>query len=141
MLGYSFGLSVIGPLGDHYNKRRFLTIGYTIAAFGYLLFPLIYHYYSVENSWLLMVGMAIGGIGSGFGLPGSVATLSKWFIDNKKGTAMGFWSGCQNIGNILGFVLSTIVSHYLHMRWNYNFFVTASISLFATFLIFLFLDD
>ena len=110
MLGYAFGLTFIGPQGDHNNKRRFLTLGYVIAAGGYLLFPLAHHVSDTHNHWLLIVGMAIAGIGSGFGLPGSVAALSKWFTGNQKGTSMGFWSGCQNLGNVLGFVISTIIA-------------------------------
>lgn len=141
MLCYCFGLAFIAPLGDHYNRRRFLVFGYVVCLLGYLLFPTAFHFFGIGSVLLLILAMGVSGIGSAFGFPGSMGILEQWFKANNKGLIIGLWAGCQPLGNILGLISSTVVTQYLHLRWEYNFFWNGLVTAIMIVLITLFLKE
>lgn len=135
MLCYSFGLAFIGPLGDHYNRRRFLVLGFIICTLGYLCYPVSYHFFGIGNVLILIASMGLSGIGSSFGFPGSMGILDRWFHKGNKGLIIGLWAGCQCLGNVLGLVSSSIITQNLHLRWEYNFFFNGAFTLFMAIVI------
>ena len=42
MLCYSFGLTVLGPIGDKINRKYFLTGGYMMCSIAFMVFPAAY---------------------------------------------------------------------------------------------------
>jgi OPA family glycerol-3-phosphate transporter-like MFS transporter 1/2 len=140
LLFYSIGLALLGPMGDHLPQRYFLSSGYALAAISFLIFPAGYHFFGWTNPWILIITLATNGLGESVGMPGSMNVLSKWFNGENKGSIVGLWAGCRNLGNIFGLVASTIITQYLHLRWEYNFFFTGLLALAFAFLVLLFLQ-
>ncbi len=61
---------------------------------------------STDFQFFLFQGL--NGFCQGCGLPGCVAVLSNWFAPQDRGKVMGFWEGCQNIGNIIGLLVGEL---------------------------------
>jgi OPA family glycerol-3-phosphate transporter-like MFS transporter 3 len=141
LLCYSFGFAFIAPLGDRYNRRRFLVAGYLVCLAGYLFYPVAYHFFGLGNVLFLIVSMGVSGLGSSVGVPGSMGILDRWFHGGHKGLIIGLWTGCQCLGNIIGFISSTIITQYLHLRWEYNFFYNGLVTLFLTIVTLYFLRE
>lgn len=138
---YALGLAFLGPLGDHINQRYYLSCGYALAAVSFLVYPSCYHFLGWTNVWILVVTLGTNGLGESVGMPGSIKVLSNWFDGEHKGGIVGFWAGCRNYGNVFGLVASTVITQYLHLRWEYSFFFVGLLALVFALLVFLFLEQ
>src|SRR6266581_2678770 len=76
-----------GSLGDRFGRRRIFAMG--IAVF---ILASIWCGFS-PNVLLLILGRAIQGIGGALLVPGSLAIISATFSDERRGQAIGTWSG------------------------------------------------
>jgi OPA family glycerol-3-phosphate transporter-like MFS transporter 3 len=122
MLTYSIGLGFIGPLGDRFNRKYFIVAGYYTCALAFLVFPFCSFLFHNHSFWILVIFMGVNGLGESVGMPGSMGILSKWFKGEHKGLIVGMWAGCLPLGNIFGLMSSTIITQYLKLPWEYNFF-------------------
>jgi sugar phosphate permease len=141
LLCYSLGLAFIGPLGDRFNRRYFLALGYYTCGLAYLVFPTVHHFFGVTNIWVLIIFMSINGLGESVGMPGSMGVLSNWFTGKNKGVVVGTWAGCCNYGNIFGLISSTIISQYMGLKWQYIFFFNGMLTLGIATVIMMFLEE
>src|SRR6266550_2705123 len=92
---YSLLLSALllvgGSLGDHYGRRRVFLIGVAL--------------FALASTWCgfagsieqLVVARAVQGIGGALLVPGSLAIISASFSSEKRGRAIGTWSGFSAI--------------------------------------------
>ena len=101
--GYSLFLSALllvgGSLGDRYGRKRVFLIGvsvFTLASVWCGLAP------SIEQ---LIAARAVQGIGGALMVPGSLAIISASFPPEKRGRAIGTWSGFSAITTAIGPVL------------------------------------
>ncbi len=77
--------------------------------------------FGLSNSfWTFMLLLAVNGIAQGTGWPGCIGSLAFWFQRKQRGTILGFWSTCYQIGQ----VAATLVAAYLLGRagWRWSFF-------------------
>jgi len=100
---YSLFLSALllvgGSLGDHYGRRRIFLIGVTI--------------FAIASAWCgmapdinqLIIARAVQGVGGALLVPGSLAIISASFSEEKRGKAIGTWSGFSAITTAIGPVL------------------------------------
>ena len=109
-------LLIGGSLGDLYGRRK-------VFAVGVILF-------SLASAWCgfapdirqLIAARGLQGIGGALLVPGSLALISANFPENKRGQAIGTWSGFTSItaaiGPVLGgwFVLSSTCQPMLKLQ-------------------------
>src|SRR5216683_6025625 len=100
---YSLFLSALllvgGSLGDHYGRRRIFVIGVSI--------------FAIASAWCgiapdinqLIIARAVQGVGGALLVPGSLAIISASFSEEKRGKAIGTWSGFSAITTAIGPVL------------------------------------
>ncbi len=100
---YSLFLSALilvgGSLGDLFGRRRIYIVGiilFTIASIACGLAP---------NALILIVARAVQGVGGALLVPGSLAIISAAFSGDRRGRAIGTWSGFTSITTALGPVL------------------------------------
>lgn len=141
MLCYSLGLAFIGPLGDKFNRRYFISIGYYTCGLAYLVFPTCFHFFGQNNLWILIVFMGINGLGESVGMPGSMGVLANWLTGENRGTLIGLWAGCCNYGNIFGLISSTVIIQYMDLKWSYIYFFNGILTLGMATVIIIFLRD
>lgn len=139
MFSYSLGLAFIGPLGDKFNRRFFISAGYYTCALAFLVYPLCRLLTSATSVWILVVFMGVNGVGESVGMPGSMGVLSRWFRPENRGLIIGIWAGCLPFGNILGLMASTVITQYTDLSWHYNFVFTGTFTLTMATLVLLFL--
>jgi len=116
---YSLFLSALllvgGSLGDRYGRRRIFNIGVVIFAIASALCGF------AANIEQLIIARAVQGVGGALLVPGSLALISSSFDEDKRGKAIGTWSGFSAITTAIGPVLGGWLVE--HLTWRAAFFL------------------
>jgi len=110
-----------GALGDRFGRRLIFAIGialFTLASVGCGLAPSV--------GWLI-AGRALQGIGGALLVPGSLSLLSASFAPDRRGPAIGTWSGWTAITTAIGPVLGGFLVE--HLSWRAIFFLNVPLAL------------
>ena len=118
-----------GSLGDHFGRKRIYTIGVGLFALASVWCGL------APNINQLIMARAAQGVGGALLVPGSLAIISASFSENKRGKAIGTWSGFTAITAAIGPVLGGWLIE--HVSWRAVFFINAPIALIVIALVFL----
>src|ERR671929_183989 len=108
-------LLVGGSLGDRYGRRRIFNLGvvvFAVASAGCGL---------AANIEQLIIARSVQGIGGALLVPGSLALISSSFDEDKRGKAIGTWSGFSAITTAIGPVLGGWLVE--HLTWRAAFFL------------------
>src|SRR5678816_3494721 len=108
-------LLVGGSLGDLYGRRRIFNIGVVIFAVASVFCGF------AANIEQLIIARAVQGIGGALLVPGSLALISSSFDEDKRGKAIGTWSGFSAITTAIGPVLGGWLVE--HLTWRAAFFL------------------
>jgi len=108
-------LLVGGSLGDRYGRRRIFNIGVVIFAIASALCGF------AANIEQLIIARAVQGMGGALLVPGSLALISSSFDEDKRGKAIGTWSGFSAITTAIGPVLGGWLVE--HLTWRAAFFL------------------
>ena len=108
-------LLVGGSLGDRYGRRRIFNIGVVIFAVASAFCGF------AANIEQLIAARALQGIGGALLVPGSLALISASFDEDKRGKAIGTWSGFSAITTAIGPVLGGWLVE--NLSWRAAFFV------------------
>src|SRR5256714_14644232 len=114
-------LLVGGSLGDHFGRRLAFVIGvclFAIASVGCGL---------ALNVNQLIAARAVQGVGGALLVPGSLAIISASFDEERRGQAIGTWSGFTAITTAFGPVLGGWLIE--HVSWRAVFFINVPIAL------------
>src|SRR5581483_4462942 len=110
-----------GSLGDRFGRRRVFGLGvalFAVASVGCGL---------AQTVHLLIAARAAQGIGGALLVPGSLAIISAAFDDERRGRAIGTWSGFTGITAAVGPVLGGWLVQYASWRW--VFFINVPLAL------------
>jgi len=108
-------LLVGGALGDHFGRRRIFCLGVAL--------------FALASAWCgfapdvkqLIIARAVQGIGGALLVPGSLAIISASFDEEKRGQAIGTWSGFTAITAAVGPVIGGWLID--HVSWRAAFFI------------------
>ena len=114
-------LLVGGSLGDQRGRKRVFMAGVTLFALAS-----IWCGFS-PNIHQLIAARAVQGAGAALLVPGSLALISANFSKEKRGRAIGIWSGFTAIGAGLGPVLGGWLVE--HVSWRWVFFINLPLAL------------
>jgi EmrB/QacA subfamily drug resistance transporter len=121
---YSLLLSALllvgGSLGDHYGRKRVFLIGVSLFALASIWCGL------VPNIEQLIAARAVQGVGGALLIPGSLAIISASFPPEKRGRAIGTWSGFSAITTAIGPVLGGWLIE--HVSWRAVFFLNVPLA-------------
>lgn len=121
---YSLFLSALllvgGSLGDRFGRKFIYTIGVAIFALAS-----IWCGFS-PNVEQLILARAVQGIGGALLVPGSLAIISSCFSEERRGKAIGTWSGFTSITAAIGPVLGGWLIE--HQSWRAAFFINIPIA-------------
>jgi EmrB/QacA subfamily drug resistance transporter len=100
-----------GVAGDRYGRRRVFSIGVVVFALGSAWCA------AAQGIDELIVARVLQGIGGALLVPGSLALLGASFPQERRGKAIGIWSGYTAIAGALGPVLGGWLIDHLSWRW------------------------
>ncbi|HEV8485426.1 MAG TPA: DHA2 family efflux MFS transporter permease subunit, partial [Blastocatellia bacterium] len=114
-------LLVGGSLGDRFGRRRIFTTGVVL--------------FSLASAWCgfapgigqLIAARALQGVGGALLVPGSLAIISASFDEERRGQAIGTWSGFTAITAAVGPVLGGWLVQ--HVSWRAVFFINLPLGL------------
>ena len=104
-------LLVGGTLGDRYGRRRVVTIGTAVFGGASALCGLS------PNTTMLIGARAVQGVGAALLVPGSLALISAAYSEERRGKAIGTWSGASSITSAIGPVLGGFLVGTFSWRW------------------------
>lgn len=100
-----------GSLGDHFGRKRIFALGIALFALASIWCGCAP---SIEQ---LIFARAIQGTGGALLVPGSLAIISAAFREERRGQAIGTWSGFTSVTSVLGPVLGGWLVQYASWRW------------------------
>ncbi|WP_310489682.1 MFS transporter [Chamaesiphon sp. VAR_69_metabat_338] len=109
-----------GALGDLFGRRRIFTIGvtlFTLASVWCGLSPTV---------WQLIWARSLQGIGGALLIPGSLAIIGATFPPERRGSAIGIWSGFTAITSAIGPVLGGWIVE--RASWHWLFFINVPLA-------------
>lgn len=109
-----------GSLGDHYGRRRIFCIGVTLFAAASVWCGLS------PTPEQLILARAVQGAGGAMLVPGSLAIISASFDEERRGRAIGTWSGFSGVTAALG----PVVGGYLveNVSWRAAFLINVPLA-------------
>lgn len=121
-------LLVGGSLGDHYGRRRVYAAGVALFALASVWCGL------APNITQLIIARGVQGVGAALLVPGSLAIISASFDEERRGQAIGTWSGFSAITAAIG----PVVGGWLieHVTWRAVFFINVPLGVVVIILIF-----
>lgn len=121
-------LLVGGSLGDRYGRRLIYAIGIVVFAAASVWCGL------AQNVSQLIAARALQGIGGALLVPGSLAIISASFDDERRGQAIGTWSGFTAITAAIGPVMGGWLIE--NVSWRAVFFINVPLAIIVLILIF-----
>jgi EmrB/QacA subfamily drug resistance transporter len=117
-----------GSLGDHYGRKR-------IFALGVVLFAAASVWCGIARSpEELIIARAVQGIGGAMLVPGSLSIISASFEEERRGRAIGTWSGFLGITTAIGPVLGGFLVQ--NVSWRMAFFINIPLAIAVLWLVY-----
>src|SRR4029450_10824412 len=110
-----------GSMGDRFGRRRIFCIGAAIFALASIWCGV------APGVSQLIVARAAQGIGGALLVPGSLAMIRSSFPDEKRGKAIGTWSGFSAMTAAIGPVLGGWLIE--HVSWRSVFFINVPLAI------------
>jgi len=131
LIAYTLGQFVSAAIGERTGPRLLLLSGMAISAATNVVFGF------ANNFWTFAAFMALNGLAQGTGWSGNIGTMARWFRRRERGTVMGFWATCYQVGGALAKGFAAFVLGVAGWRWS---FWGASLVLAGVWLVFLLLQ-
>src|SRR5215218_1536134 len=122
-LAFAVFLLTGAALGDRYGRRRVFVVGlsiFTIASAAAALAP---------STGALIAARAVQGLGAGIVAPLSLTLLSSAVPAERRGLALGVWSGVSGLGVALGPLVGGAVIEGISWQWIFWINVPVGIAL------------
>jgi sugar phosphate permease len=119
LAAYSLGQFGSGVLGDRIGARRLIGCGLLLSAALCALFG------SLSSALLLTLVFTLNGLVQATGWPGTTRAMAEWTTPENRGTVMGLWSTCYQVGPFLAGPFAGML--ILRFGWRSAFHVPALI--------------
>lgn len=74
---------------------------------------------AANGFWTLMLFLAINGLAQGTGWPGCIGSLAFWFRREQRGSILGVWSTCYQLGSLISTSFAAYMLGRAGWRWSY----------------------
>lgn len=76
--------------------------------------------FGISNSyWTMILFLSLNGLAQGTGWPGSIGSLAYWFKRKKRGSILGIWSTCYQLGSVLATSFAAYMLGQYGWRWSF----------------------
>jgi len=113
LVAYMVGQFVAGALGRRTGPRLLLLAGMAVSIGCNVVF-------GFANALPTFAGfMVLNGLAQASGWPGNVGAIAPWFRRAERGTVMGFWSTCYQLGSVAAKAFAAFMLGWLGWRWSF----------------------
>ena len=119
LTAYAIGQFVSGFLGDRIGSRRLVGLGMLGVAMSCAAFGVS------SVAWMFLIFYTLNGMFQSTGWPGTCKAMGSWLTPRERGTIMGFWSTCYQIGPLAATALCTYL--FSHYGWRWAFLAPAGL--------------
>jgi sugar phosphate permease len=119
LITYMLGQFLAAWLGRHFQSRRILLYGMTVAAACNLYLGYLVDAHQASAFLWLCVTMGIHGLAQATGWPHNVALFANWTHRSERGTLFGVWGTCYQLGAVAGKGLAGFLLGWLGMAWSF----------------------
>jgi OPA family sugar phosphate sensor protein UhpC-like MFS transporter len=127
LAAYSLGQFASGALGDRVGARRLVGYGLLLSAASCAAFG------SSSAAWLFFALFTLNGLVQATGWPGTTRAMAEWTTPENRGTVMGLWSTCYQVGPFLAGPFAGMLIH--RYGWRSAFHVPAALMLLVALLV------
>ena len=92
--------------------------------------------FGISNGfWMVFLFLSLNGLAQGTGWPGCIGSLAYWFKRKQRGSVLGLWSTCYQVGS----VAATSFAAYMlgQFGWRWSFFGASMVLLVVWFIVLL----
>jgi len=113
LIGYAVGQFSSAYFGRRLGPKLLLLVGMAISLLCNLG-------NGISNGfWTVLVFMAVNGLAQGTGWPGCIGSLGHWFKRSERGSILGVWSTCYQIGSVVATSFAAFVLGHFGWRWSF----------------------
>ncbi|HLL56906.1 MAG TPA: MFS transporter, partial [Rubrobacteraceae bacterium] len=116
-----------GSLGDHYGRRRIYSLGIALFALASIACGV------AQSPEQLIAARAVQGLGGALLVPGSLSIISASFEGERRGKAIGTWSGFSGITAALGPILGGYLVE--NISWRAAFFINVPLAVVVLYIV------
>jgi sugar phosphate permease len=109
---------MIGQYSSAYFGRRLGPKYLLISGMGISLICNIV-FGSSNSYWTIMLFLSLNGLAQGTGWPGCIGSLAHWFKRKQRGTILGIWSTCYQLGSVLATSFAAYMLGQYGWRWSF----------------------
>ncbi len=131
LCAYTVGQFLSGAVGQRIGPRRLLLGGMAVSLIAGISFGF------VEALAAFALLMVANGLGQATGWSGSVGNMASWFRRRERGTVMGFWATCYQVGGVGANVLAA----WVLVRYGYRYAFFAGALVLASVVVFFFFNQ
>jgi sugar phosphate permease len=107
LAAYALGMHVNGFFGDRMGARRLITFGMLLSAAACFAFG------ASATGGVFLLAWLVNGYAQSTGWPGNIKAMAEWTPPERRGSVMGIWSTCYQVGGIV----ATSVAVRFMVRW------------------------
>lgn len=128
LIFYMIGQYSSAYFGQRLGPKYLLVFGMGISLVCNVVF-------GASNSyWTIMLFLCLNGMAQGTGWPGCIGSLAYWFKRKQRGTILGIWATCYQIGSLLA---TSFAAYMLGKHgWRWSFFGASLVMLVIWILVF-----
>ncbi|MBZ5619352.1 MAG: MFS transporter [Acidobacteriia bacterium] len=113
LAAYAAGQFSSAYFGKKLGPKLLLIAGMGISAACNFVFG------AANGFWTLMLFLAINGLAQGTGWPGCIGSLAFWFRREQRGSILGVWSTCYQLGSLVSTSFAAYMLGRAGWRWSY----------------------
>ena len=113
LVSYMVGQYSSAYFGRKLGPKYLLVLGLAITFLCNLAFGFSNSY------WTILSFLIVNGLAQGTGWPGSIGSLAYWFKRKQRGSILGIWSTCYQIGSVLATSYAAYMLGQYGWRWSF----------------------
>jgi OPA family sugar phosphate sensor protein UhpC-like MFS transporter len=113
LVAYTAGQFSSAFFGRKMGPRILLLAGMGISVISGVMFGIS------DSYWMFMLFIGLNGLAQGTGWPGCIGSLAFWFRRKQRGSVLGIWSTCYQLGPIAATVLASFLLGRAGWRWSF----------------------
>lgn len=113
LVGYAIGQFSSAFFGRKLGPKLLLLVGMGTSIGCNVVFG------ASNGFWTIALFMALNGVAQGTGWPGCVGSLGYWFKRKQRGSIMGVWATCYQVGSVAASALAAYLLGAWGWRWSF----------------------